>query len=134
MLGAPEQRQCDEPVGRQQVERDRPIPLLRHNLPQGGMARPVQPVEPGALTSRGTDMIQHTIPENRRSPPRAGVEPFLQSGHLGRSSQDDTSAGTAWRAAPSRAGSPAPAEANCGRPPPLPPLTAAIRFTRSPAL
>src|SRR3990172_8217889 len=77
---------------------------------------------------------QDPPPQRRRHAAEPSFQPRLHSAQLVPwASAARTMSGVLARVSPSLAGSPKPPDAKCGRPPPLPPLTAAIRATRSPA-
>lgn len=131
-LGLREQGERDEGVGGEEVEGRAAVTLVARGLVQ----RP--------QTRGGEHRGNVTGWRVRRDVP---VDPLAKPGRRGRrvpgdpvpgdaqraSSQSATTSGVAVRAAASREASPAPADAKWGRPPPLPPLSAASRLTRSPA-
>ncbi len=92
------------------------------------------------VTRCGERVLPDPVSERRGGPAGVPVQPVARqpsgAGRFAtrRSEPRGHQPGVAARAAGRRSGSPAPAEAKCGRPPPLPPLSAAIRLTRSPAL
>src|SRR3954467_10452222 len=112
--------------------------MRKHPL-EGGLAGRRQGSSTAMTCSRQGE-LSHTRSQRCRGLAGVLIQPFAQrhqapvaSATWRLPSQAFTKAGVAARAADNLAESPAPAEAKCGRPPPFPPLTAAIRFTRSPA-
>src|SRR6185369_1599946 len=136
-----QERERDEGIGGEEVERRRTVVgLLEGPVERGraGLRQRFGDPRPGGNCGR---IFGYALPKRLRSPGGAALEPNAQWGrcrawrvHPPLPSQAEMTAGVWARASANRAGSPAPADAKWGRPPPLPPLIAAIRFTRSPAL
>src|SRR5207248_1783320 len=114
----------------EEIQRHRPIARPADGGAERGFPRPRQPHRKGRAGIGGLEELQRAVVELARRSLQMLFEPPRDRQPRSHSA---TIRGVASRAAPRRAGSPAPAEASPGRPPPLPPLTAAIRFTRSPA-
>ena len=138
-LGLGQESQGDERVGREQVERHRAV-ARRGPAPGRGLDRPRRPVLRRGSSALAAGMATAPARAGRpaRRPSAAPASGAVRRRSLPRASRPPSQAETArgWRHAPGGAwsASPAPAEAKWGRPPPLPPLSAAIRLTRSPAL
>src|SRR5256886_1491691 len=131
------ERVRDERVGGEQLPRQL-APALRPTR----HARQQAPPQLGQLVRQGQRGgrlgLSHGVLEQgpqrvrRGRPPRRQPGQQLGAGH--RRSNRSTMSRACARARPIFATSPAPAEAKCGRPPPLPPDPAAIALAISPAL
>src|SRR5512134_806968 len=138
-FGLGNESQRDQGVCSEEIERDGAVARVRQHLLQRGVGRVAERGRDIGSTRYGTGVLLHPRAERFGRGYGVQVEPETQGrklrvclGHPP-SSQAATMPGVASRAAASREGSPAPAEAKWGRPPPLPPLTAAMRLTSSPA-
>src|SRR6185503_19611780 len=130
-----EQGERDEGVGGEKVQGHGPVAGVGDHLFQRPSPRGSQ--RAGEILVLGIgDVLPHSRAQRHWRVAGVPLEPAGQFAQepLPPPSQAETSSGVAARAAGSLPGSPAPAEAKCGRPPPFPPLSAAIRLTRSPAL
>ena len=136
LLGLGQESQGHEGVRREQVERHRSIAGAGQHPVEGSTAGGGQGF---GRCSAGAGMGQHALAQGVRRAGRLPLQPGSRqapfpSARVPPPSQAETSSRVAARAWGSLVASPAPAEAKWGRPPPRPPLSAAMRFTRSPAL
>src|SRR5437867_2432528 len=135
-LGLGFERVGDEGIGCEQLD--------RQLAPTAGSTRhPPEhlPPQQGELIRQGVErrelrVTHHGLdarPERVRGDRAARREPGEHLAPCHRRSNPSTIARACARARPSFAGSPAPAEAKCGRPPPFPPDTATMALAMSPA-
>src|SRR5256886_15593641 len=123
------ERVGDEGIGCEQLDRQLAPPARSTRHPPEHL-----PAQQGELIRQGVErrelrVTHHGLdarPERVRGDRAARREPGEQLAPRHRRSNPSTIARACARARPSFPGAPAPAEAKCGRPPPLPPDTATM--------
>src|SRR5688500_6617923 len=136
LLGLGFERVGDEGICGQQVERELPSPAR----PRGDASeqRATDLFQMGGESEWGIvhGAVQALAQRGRwRGTPRVEPGQHLVPGHrAGGGANSRTISGVRARASPSLDGSPTPADAKWGRPPPFPPVAAAMALAMSPAL